>query len=163
MLIQKTFHLQMDRDSAKERLSNMSEYHRFFIGVDEALFHSAGAARFRFRLPCGFRAEVELAEIPGKNPAQTLFRSRSGNLTVAGVLEYFQIKPALTEVVLTVDYTIGSPLFNALDYLFNTMDRFLNRQLQSVEAHLNQHLTGFRADTRLRQPINGHPLHEEPM
>jgi len=163
MLIQKTFHLWMARQTAKEKLSDLGEYNRFLAGVEEARLDPEGLAHFRCRLPGGFRARLDVAEIPGKNPAQTLFESHEGNMVVTGVVEYFQIKPNLTEVVLTLDYRFRSPIYKAIDYAFSNVDRFLNRQLQLIEAHFNQTPAGFRADRSLRQPINGHRLREEPL
>ena len=155
MLIQKTFHLQMARDMAKARLSDFVAYRRLINGVREAALNPAGVAHFQCRLPCGLLADVNLVEIPGQNPTQTLFRSQTGNMEIAGVLEYFQIKPNLTEVVLTLDYSIASSLFQFIDFLFNSVDRFLNRQLKQIEEYLNQPVAGVRADTVLHQPLNG--------
>ena len=163
MLIQKTFHLQMARDLAKTRLADFAAYYRLLNGVRQAAMMPEGTAHLQFRLPCGFLADLDVSEIPGKNPAQTLFRSSGGNMEVAGVLEYFQIKPQLTEVVLTIDYTIASPVFHVIDCVFNTFDRFLNRQLRQVEEYFNQPVSGVRADTNLPQPINGHSFKEEAM
>ena len=161
MLIQKTFHLQMTREVAKEKLSNLPDYQRFLMGVQVFRDNPEDLTHLQFRLPCGFRVWVDLAEIPGKSPAQTLFRSHHGNIAVSGVAEYFQIKPNLTEVVLTLDYRIGSPIIRLIDFLFEDLDRFLNKQLELVEAHFNQPVAGIRADTILPQPINGHRLREE--
>jgi hypothetical protein len=53
-----------------------------------------------------------------------------GNAEVAGMIEFFPIRPNLTEVVLTLDYDAMSPLQKACD----TLDRFLNRQLSRIEG-----------------------------
>lgn len=161
MLIQKTFHLQMAKETAKEKLSNLRSYHHQLVGVEKAVVTADGMAHFQFHLPCGFRGRVDLAEISGANPAQTLFQSRGGNLEVFGVLEYFEIKPNLTEVVLTLDYTIDSLFFRAIDYLAHSVDRFLNRQLECVEAYYTRSPAGLRADRNLAEPINGFPLNPE--
>ena len=99
-----------------------------------------------------------MAEVEGDNPAQTLFRSHRGNLEVVGVLEYFEVKPNLTEVVLTLEYRIHSPIFRILDYIGKGTDRFLNRQLEQIEAYFSYSTgsPGIRADRNLAYPINGH-------
>jgi len=160
MLIQKTFHLHMLQDSAKTRLANLSDYRRHFSGVELATLTPEGAAHFVCRLPWGFRAEVELVQVACENPAQTLFRSRRGNVEVLGVLEYFQIQPNLTEVVLTLDYTIASPLFRLIDTLGNHVDRFVNRQLEGLEAHFSHPAGEPDAESNLPAPINHHPQTE---
>ena len=116
-----------------------------------------GKAHFVFRLPWGFRAEVELVRMPGETPGQTLFRSGRGNIEVLGALEYFAIRPNLTEVVLTLDYTIIPLVCRFIDSLNHSIDRFLNRQLERLERHFEQPLEGIRADTNLPEPINHHP------
>jgi len=157
MLLQKTFHLHTLKEVAKARLGNLAGYRRQFAEVEIAVQTPEGATHFVFRLPWGFRADVQLVQVPGENPAQTLFRSSRGNIEVLGVLEYFQIQPSLTEVVLTLDYTIVSPFFRIVDRLCNGMERFLNRQLARLETYFDQPVEGIRADTHLPSPINHHP------
>ncbi|MEI6352069.1 MAG: SRPBCC family protein [Verrucomicrobiota bacterium] len=159
MLIQKTFHMHMGRGMARTKLADLTGYRRHLIDVTAANTID-GVAHFEFRLPGGFRGEVDVAKIEGDNPSQTLFRSNRGNLEVVGVLEYFEIKPNLTEVVLTLEYRIGPPIFRWLDYFMNGTDRFLNRQLEQVEAYFSvaNKSSGIRADRNLASPINGHQL-----
>jgi len=157
MLIQKTFHLHALQEVAKTRLTDLAGYRRQFADVEVAVMTPEGKVHFVFRLPWGFRADVELTQLPGENPAQTLFRSTRGNVEVLGVLEYFQIRPSLTEVVLTLDYTIVSPLFRLIDRWGSGVDRFLNRQLERLETHFGQPLDGSRADANVPAPINHRP------
>lgn len=157
MLVQKTFHLHALKEVAKAHLVNLSSYRRQFADVELAVVTPEGNTHFIFRLPWGFRGDVELVPMPNENPSQTLFRSSRGNIEVLGVLEYFQIRPGLTEVVLTLDYTIRPFLFRIVDRFNNTVDRFLNQQLMLLEAHFDRPLEGIRADTHLPTPINHHP------
>lgn len=149
MLIQKTFHLPTLREAAQARLANLPDYRQQLVQVDLAALTPEGRAHFVFRLPWGFRAEVELVEVPGGNPAQTLFRSVGGNMEVLGVLEYFQIRPGLTEIVLTLDYNINSWFHRLMDQWGHGFDRFLNRQLECLEAALD--------GPRSAEPVNHHP------
>ena len=157
MVIQKTFHLHAVQEVARARLANPAAYRWRFADVERAEVTPEGKAHFAFRLPWGFRAEVELVPLPGENPLQTLFRSTRGNVQVLGALEYFAIRPGLTEVVLTLDYTILSPLCRCIDAMAHSIDHFLNRQLAHVEAHFATPLEGIRADTHLPKAINHHP------
>ena len=157
MLIQKTFHLHAVQEQAKARLANLAGYRRQFAGVELTAILPEGGVHFVFQLPWGFRADVELVREPGENPAQMLFRSRRGNIQVLGVIELFEIRPRLTEVVLTLDYHILPPLFRAIDRMNHGLDRFLNRQLELLETHFEQPVEGIRADTNLPTPINNRP------
>ena len=157
MLIQKTFHLHFTQEVAQARLANPADYRWRLVGVEKAEVTPEGKAHFAFRLPWGFRVEVELVQLPAENPAQTLFRSSRGNVAVLGMLEYFPIRPGLTEVVLTLEYTILSSFCRLIDSLSHSIDHFLNRQLERVELHFNQRQEGIRADTILPTPINHHP------
>ncbi len=162
MLIQKTFHLRMRQDVAKACLADFDTYSRKFVGVDRAALTANSGVHLKFRLPCGYRVEVALGKVPGVNPAQTLFRSFAGNVEALGVLEYFQIKPSLTEIVLTLDYTIASPIFSLLDYMSNSVDKFVNRQLAQIEAYFEPHsISGIPANRNLPAPINGHKIHQQ--
>jgi hypothetical protein len=157
MLLQKTFHLPALREVAQERLANLPSYRRQLFRVEQAVVSAEGSAHFVARLPGGFRGDVELVRVAGGNTAQILFRSSGGNVEMLGVLEYFQIRPSLTEVVLTLDYTICPWFYRWLDALGHCMDRFLNRQLEQVEAAFygTSKTSHFREDPR--EQINPPP------
>jgi len=157
MLIQKTFHLHCAQEAARARLANPAGYRWRFAGVETAEVTPEGKAHLAFRLPWGFRVEVTLVQLPGENPAQTPFRSIRGNVQALGVLEYFPIRPGLTEVVLTLDYTVLPPVCRFIDAMGHSIDRFLNRQLAHLETHFAQPLEGADAETNLPAPINHHP------
>ena len=70
MLIQKTFHLHALQEVAKARLTDLAGYRRQFADVEVAVMTPEGKVHFVFRLPWGFRADVELTQLPGENPAQ---------------------------------------------------------------------------------------------
>jgi len=161
MLIQKTFHLGMTKEAARAKLLNLREYRNELHEVERAEVED-GAAYFDFRIPGGFPVRAQLTEVPGENPAQTLFRSYSGgNVEVLGVLEFFEIKPDLTEVVLTIDYSFLSPFLRLVDYFTSGVERFIDRQLERVENHFAKPVAGVRADRNLPAPINGNPIGEE--
>ncbi len=161
MLIQKTFHLAMHKDVAREKLLNLREYRNDLSEVEEAIVDEEGEARFEFHLPYGLRGKIVLVRVEGDNPAQTLFRSHGGNMEILGVLEFFEIKPNLTEVVLTLDYSFASPFFRLVDYFSHAMEHFIDRQLERVEAHFARPILGVRADRNLPAPINGNRLFED--
>ncbi|MCX6967566.1 MAG: hypothetical protein NTZ46_07265 [Verrucomicrobia bacterium] len=156
MLIQKIFHLHCAQETARARLANPAGYRWRFAKVETADV-ADGKAHFIFRLPWGLRVETELVQLPGENPTQTPFRSIRGNVFVLGVLEFFPIRPGLTEVVLTLDYTILSPVCRWIDSLSHSMDHFVNRQLACIEAHFNQPPESMHTDRPLPTPINHRP------
>jgi hypothetical protein len=157
MLLQKTFHLPALCEAAQARLADLPGYRRQLTEVYIAVVSPEGRAHFVARLPGGFRADVVLEKVPGGNGTQTLFRSSGGNIEILGVLEYFQIRPGLTEVVLTLDYTIGPFFFRYVDRIGHCMDRFLNRELELVEAAFSG--SGDTRRLRLNTParMNHHP------
>lgn len=155
MLLQKTFHLPAFREAAQARLANLRDYHQQLTNMEVTVVSGEGRAHFVARLPGGFRADVELVRVPGGNSAQTLFRSSRGNIEILGVLEYFQIRPGLTEVVLTLDYTIEPRFFRWLDWVAHNMDRFLNRELAHVEAAFCS--TGRSRRARADSPAKAQP------
>ena len=134
MLVQKTFHLPALRETAQAKLADLRGYCQRLANLEVADAPGDGRAHFAARLPGGFRADVDLVRVDGGNSAQTLFKSSRGNIEVIGIIEYFQIRPGLTEVVLTLDYTIQPWFFRWLDCVAHSVDRFLNRQLERVEA-----------------------------
>lgn len=134
MLVQKTFHLPALRETAQARLADLRGYCHWLANLELAEAPGDGSAHFAARLPGGFRADVELVRVDGGNSAQTLFKSSRGNVEIIGIIEYFQIRPGLTEVVLTLDYTIQPWFFRWLDCVTHSVDRFLNHQLERVEA-----------------------------
>ena len=136
VLIQKTFHLHLLLEEAQARLQNLEGYRRQLAGVETADSTPEGGVHLVARLPWGFRADVELTPLPSEHPAQVLFRSTRGNVDVLGVLEYFQVRPGLTEIVLTLDYTIGPWCSRWIDRLAHGLDRFLNRELACLERAL---------------------------
>ncbi|XHR28985.1 MAG: hypothetical protein ACFUZC_00160 [Chthoniobacteraceae bacterium] len=157
MLLQKTFHLPASREAAQARLADLPGYRRELAKFDLAVVSPEGRAHFVARLPGGFRADVELEKVPGGNGAQTLFRSSGGNVEILGVLEFFSIRPGLTEVVITLDYLIGPFFFRCVDRFGHCMDRFLNRELERVEAALSG--VGDSRRLRINTParMNHHP------
>jgi hypothetical protein len=161
MLIQKTFHLGMKGEIARGKLLNLREYRNELVDVEQATVDAEGVAHFDFHLSYGLRGKVDLVRAPGDNPAQLLFRSRGGNLDVLGVLECFEIKPDLTEIVLTLDYSFISPVARLVDYLSRSMERFIDEQLERIETHFARPITGMRADSTLPAPINGNPRYHE--
>lgn len=136
MLIQKTFHVHQPLTATKARLSNLRSFRRVLEGVREAASRSEGVLRLECKVGHGFTAIVELLEIPTDDKTQTLFRSVDGNMELVGLVEYFEVKDDLTEVQITLDYSIHSSFHSALDSISASVERFVNRQLRRVRAHL---------------------------
>jgi carbon monoxide dehydrogenase subunit G len=147
MIIEKTFHLNESIQAAKTRLSNIGSFRRHLAGMKKAYVTADGVGHFEFETGAGFRGHVDVAEVASDNPDQTLFKSYDGNIDLVGVVEYFAIRPNLTEVTLTIDYKIKSPMFRVIDLLTGTMDRFLNRQLRNMQRYF---LSRARAKAAMR-------------
>lgn len=160
MLIQKTFHLPMARGEAKSSLAQVQQFWRNFSGVQRAEMTDPGTARFTVRLPFGFSAWCVMVDVPSQSPMQTLFRTTAGNIEVLGVVEFFEIRPRFTEVLLTVDYDVQPLWYQLADRLTHCMERWINEQIVQVEAYFSKRGAGIKANRSLRTPINGHGPHE---
>lgn len=135
MLTQKTFHLPMPWRTARARLARFAEYRRKCVYVQDALVPERDVIRLLFKLPFHFQGHIDLALVEGETPTQLLFRSQGGAIQLIGLMEYFEVRPDMTEIVLTVDYVITSRLHRWLNYATRNVERFLNLNLALIEAH----------------------------
>ena len=135
MLINKIFHLREPLPEARQRLREFGNWtgSENDAEMNCSMIEVEGIERFEFSPRRGERVEqvvADIQEVPGDDPNRILFRSVGGNAKLAGMIEFFPIRANLTEVVLTLDYDSVSPLQKA----FDTLDRFLNRQLSRIEG-----------------------------
>jgi hypothetical protein len=156
MLIYKTFHLPLARDEAKNRLRQIKNHWRRFSGLEQFTLTHDGQLRLSVRLPFGFKAECELEELASTKPEQTLFRSNRGNVEVVGVVDFIEIRPHLTEVAVTLNYTIMENWYQTLDWLTRCVERFVGQKLEQLEALLSKKGGALGANESLGAPINGH-------
>ncbi len=136
MLIQKTFHIRQGLEVTKARLHNFRTYRRAVEIIDVSSLTSSQELRFAFVSGNGFHANVQLEWLESGCPNETLFRSTDGNLEVAGMVEFIPVRNDLTEVHLTIDYAIKSPMHSVLDAVTGSLDRFVNRQLRHLQSSL---------------------------
>jgi hypothetical protein len=134
MLLQKIIHVRQGLEDTKSRLANLHNYRRHFEGVQKALITAEGVAQFDCTMQNGFRAHFVLVELPTEEENQVFFRSTAGNVDVAGLIEFFEIRPGLTEVQLTVEYSLKSPVQSLLDSVTGGVERFVNQQLRRLQA-----------------------------
>jgi hypothetical protein len=134
MLIQKIFHIRLNLLETKSRLLALHREEQGWQDVEVGKITPDGRTQLRFKPADGFQAQVELLALPSENPCHTLFRSTGGDVEVTGLIEFVPIRSNVTEVQLTIDYNIKSPLHRLLDRVTASFDRFLNRQLRRIEA-----------------------------
>jgi uncharacterized membrane protein len=132
MLIQKIFHVRLGLDETKNRLAR--NYAHVLDDVQVAN-RADDVTHFEFSTANGFQATVELVALPSDDPMRTLFHSVDGNMQVAGMLEFLPIRDNCTEVQVTVEYAIKSPIHSVIDSVAAALDRFVNKQLRRLEAH----------------------------
>ena len=137
MFIQKIFHINLGAEQTRTRLSNLQIFRRHLEGVQKAVITVDGVAQFDCVTSNGFRAHAVVVELPTQDKNQVLFRSTAGNVELAGLIEFFEVKDDLTEVQLTLEYAIKSPVHSVLDSVTASMERFINRALGSLEAAIN--------------------------
>ncbi len=138
MLIQKIFHVHQDLQHTKERLARVQSYRPYLDGVQEAVIAEDGSAQFECVMPeNGFRAQLAVVELPTDDENQVLFRSTAGNVELAGLIEFFPIKDNLTEVQLTLEYSLRSASHSIFETFTGSLERLVNRQLRRVQAVLD--------------------------
>lgn len=75
-------------------------------------------------------------------------------MQVSGLIEFLPIREHLTEVQLTLQYAFRSPMQALIDALGRAMERFINHQLQAMQAQFD----GALADLPQVETIN-HTAH----
>jgi hypothetical protein len=141
MLIQKIFHVRLNLLETKARLAKLHWDRRALQNVQVAILDDDAGAHIELTPANGFHARVKLRTLPSDDPCQTLFRSTGGDMEIAGLLEFVPIRENFTEVQLTIDYEIKSPIHRFLDALTACVDGFLNAQLRRIEAQLAGHVS----------------------
>ena len=94
-----------------------------------------GVGHFDLTTGNGFEAQFSVVELPSENPDQVLFQSTEGNIDLAGMIEFIPVRDNLTEVQITLDYAIKSPIHSVLDAVTASVDRFVNQQLRRIQGH----------------------------
>jgi len=85
----------------------------------------------------GFQGPFHLELLPTDDKHQVLFRSTGGGTELCGLMELLPVRDHLTEVQLTLEYEIPSPLGRALDRLLGMMNRRVNRQILEMRRQLD--------------------------
>lgn len=135
MYIQKIFHLHLSLEASRERVLECGAL--WELEIERATFtHDRG--HFEVETGLGDRLSSDIRKLPGEDPNRILFQSVGGNVELAGMVEFAPIRENLTEVTLTLDYEMVSPIQRAFDALTSNFDRFLNRQLIRLENCLQR-------------------------
>src|SRR5580765_953500 len=100
MLLQKTLHMNQSLEECKRRLASIQSYRRQFVMVTRAVVTSSKTVDFSFRGPLGFEARTVLLSVETDSPDQMAFESTGGNLDVMGLVEFVEVRPHCTEVML---------------------------------------------------------------
>ena len=135
MLLQKTLHMGQSLPDCKNRLVNIHSYRRQFVMVTKATVTSSKTVDFSFRGPLGFEAHTVLLAIESDSPDEVAFESVGGNLDLMGIVDFTEVRPNCTEIMLAVHYEIKNKFFAWLDRRLNFVDVFVNRELRSIRAH----------------------------
>lgn len=138
MLIQKTFHIHQSLDQTRKSLGDFQAYRRQLRGVKEASVSADGTGHFAATTGPGMNIAADFAEVPcEKTDGCRTFRSVRGSIQFAGMCEFFPVKENLTEVVLTIDYRLASPVHRAMDWLTSATERFLNQQIEQIQIYFD--------------------------
>lgn len=137
MLIQKVFHIHQSVEETHRRLANIHAYRHRLDGVSKAILTADGIGQFDFWIRPGCTVSADLVEVADNMADRVLFQSAGGNIRLQGAVEFFEIKKDLTEIALTLEYSLHSPLHRVLDRLAGGMDHFLNVQLERLQMHFD--------------------------
>jgi hypothetical protein len=105
--------------------------------LKKAIITADGVAEFECEVDSQLDLQAVLVELPSDDQNQVLFQSTVGNVRVAGMLELSPIKPGVTEVQLTVEYTLCSLVARAVDFCTKRVERYVEGALRSLQACLN--------------------------
>ena len=138
MLIQKTFHLHQSASKARNNLADIASYRRELSEVRELSVTAEGTGRLEFTPRHGQKIAADFVEAScEKLPGCHMFRSVKGNVEFVGMFEFFQVKENLTEVVVTIDYQLGSRAQRMMDWVTSSTERFLDRQIERIQIHFD--------------------------
>ena len=135
MFIQKTLHVHRTLDETKTRFLALPLYRRAWEGLARVEFHGK-EMKMEFQAGLGVVVQALIENLRSENPDELLFHSCEGNVAVMGMIEFTPIKPRLTEVTLTLDYTVESPLRAFMNRVTGAIDRFLDDQIGIIEPIL---------------------------
>jgi hypothetical protein len=117
MLIQKVFHVRQSLDKARERLSD----YRYFSD----------------RFGAFLRGSCRLEFLPTEESHQMLFQSTGGEVELCGMMERLPIRDRLTEVQLTIEYEIQTPLRRTLNRLMGIVNRRVHREIVEMKRQMD--------------------------
>jgi hypothetical protein len=137
MFFHKVFHIHQPLAETRRQLTQLATFRSRLPGLKKAIVSADGVAEFECEVDPQLELQAVLVELPTDDANQLLFRSTVGNVRVAGMLALCPIKPGVTEVQLTVDYTLESLLARALDFCTKRVERYVEGALRSLQACLN--------------------------
>jgi hypothetical protein len=85
----------------------------------------------------GFQGPCQLELLPTDDRHQVLFHSTGGEMELCGLMELLPVRDHLTEVQLTLEYEIQSPLRRVLDRLLGVMNRRIDRQILNMKRQMD--------------------------
>jgi hypothetical protein len=139
MLIQKVFHVRQSLNEVQARLSNSQSVSRRFGNLCEPNGSGRladGRSHGRAMSLSGFRDPFEIELLPTEDDQQVLFHSIGGEMELCGLMELLPVRDHLTEVQLTLEYEIQSPLRRLLDRLAGGMNRRIDRQIMAMKRQM---------------------------
>ena len=137
MLIQKVFHLRQPLDEAQARLAKFQNLSDRPLNMGEVALVEDGRRHWDAMSLLGRQGPCQFELLPTDNKHQVLFHSKGGEMEVCGLMELLPVRDHLTEVQLTLEYEIQSPLRRALDRLLGVMNRRVNRQILDMKRQMD--------------------------
>ncbi len=137
MFFQKVFHVHSPLAETKRQLGQLTKLRSRLPGLNKAVITADGVAQFECAVEEGLALHAVLVELPTDEANQVLFKSTVGNVRVAGLLELSAIRPEVTEVQLTLEYSLRSFAGRVLDLCTRKVERYVDDSLRALERCLN--------------------------
>lgn len=137
MFFHKVFHIHQPLAETRRQLTQLATLRSRVPGLKKAVITADGVAQFECEVDPQLDLHAVLVELPSQDENHVLFQSTLGNVQVAGMLALCPITPGVTEVQLTVEYTLRSLVARALDFCTKRVERYVESSLRALQSCLN--------------------------
>jgi hypothetical protein len=137
MFIQKIIHVHHSLAETKAVLGRLQNFRPWLEGVNKATMTADGIGQFDCEVSEGVHWHAVVAQLPTEEADSVLFHSTAGNLKLAGLVEFCEVRPGVTEVQLVVQYAPVSFWLRCTEMCTRQFEHYIERQLRALQACLD--------------------------
>lgn len=137
MFIQKIIHVHHGLDETKAVLARLQNFRPWLEGVNKATMTADGVGQFDCEVSEGIHWHAVVAQLPCDEPNTVLFHTTAGNIKLAGMVEYCEVRPGVTEVQLTLQYAPNSFWSRCTELCTRQFEHYVERQLRALQGCLD--------------------------